>query len=459
MKKTLIIIIACIAAVSASAQTYVSDTKYDWSQVAEAITRGKTTKYDQAYAIYRWLCDNIAYDTTYSIYDSDTAYENRRGVCQAYSELFYRIAEPLGLKVDIISGKSKDRDGKISDMGHAWVFVYTGDNSGILIDPTWGAGGVNNGIFTHTPGDDSWFHVDPHWMIFTHFPDNSTYQLLDNKIEFSTFASMPSLHPELAFFGYKGPDMFAKAIAGNTPELPKCHKPDCLTGIRMPLDGTLRVGEEYEFAVKAGKPCHYVIINGKEYHKDWSASGDVAATRFVPSTGGRLVLAYSDKPDNDTWSHIVEYKVAQPTAADISRLEAKAPHKSPALTTLPGYNYDLYKKCGVDFGKLLSEVKAKGITMLPEIYSAGDFHVGNMTMNGKLKPGSNLTFRFSPYADGEWVIINGEDWQQDWSQDSQTREWVMNVTVAPAGSLILAYKPTGDSGNRYTYCMKYEIGD
>ena len=77
----------------------VHKTKYDWGLVAEQIAGDKTSKYDQAYAIYRWLCDNVSYDTTYSIYDADTAFEQKCGVCQAYYEMFYRIAEPLGLKV------------------------------------------------------------------------------------------------------------------------------------------------------------------------------------------------------------------------------------------------------------------------------------------------------------------------------------------------------------------------
>lgn len=457
MKKIFVILFAYLVTVVAYAQNYVSETKYDWSNLARSITQGKITKYDQAYAIYRWLCDNIAYDTTYAIHDADTAYEQRRGVCQAYSEIFYRLGEAIGLKVDIIFGKAKDSDGKIDDIGHAWVFVYTKDNTGILVDPTWGAGSVSDGKFTPTPGDDSWFHVDPHWMIFTHFPDKEAYQLIDTKIDYSTFASLPSLRPELAFFGYKGHEMLVKALSGTVTDIPKCNKPDFVTGINMPLDGTLHVGQTYDFAVRYNKASQFALINENVFHTDWAIEDDVAYAKFMPSEGGELVLAYHN--NEDSWTHIVEYKVAQPTAAEIRNLEQAEPHRSPALAALPNYNYELYKEHGVDFARLLSEVKNRNITNLPHFYNEGKYHVGNMTMNGHLKPDSQLNFRFSPYAAGEWVIINGEDWLSEWSQDPQTREWVMDLTVAPSGSLILAFKAKDSASDSYSYCMRYEIGN
>ena len=41
---------------------YVSETRYDYSKVAARITSGCETKYEQAEAIYKWLCANISYD-------------------------------------------------------------------------------------------------------------------------------------------------------------------------------------------------------------------------------------------------------------------------------------------------------------------------------------------------------------------------------------------------------------
>lgn len=128
MKCRILIFMITVIALAARAQgpMSVSETKYDWSELAAKIVGDKTAKRDQAYAIYRWLCDNIAYDTSYSIHDADTAIEQKRGVCQAYCEIFYRLAEPLGLEAHIISGFSKD-----SDSG-AWVMTVQAAPSGTL---------------------------------------------------------------------------------------------------------------------------------------------------------------------------------------------------------------------------------------------------------------------------------------------------------------------------------------
>lgn len=96
----------------------VSESKYDYTEVVQQIVDGKTDKMQQAEAIYRWMCRNIAYDTNYQIFTADQCWDQKRGVCQAYCELFYRLAEPLGLKTIIISGKTKDLEGQVSGKGH-----------------------------------------------------------------------------------------------------------------------------------------------------------------------------------------------------------------------------------------------------------------------------------------------------------------------------------------------------
>ena len=83
-------------------------THYDYTNVARSITKGCKTDYDKVRAIYKWMCDNIEYDTSYKIHDADNCFDNRKGVCQAYCNLFYYMAKSIGIKVEIISGILKD---------------------------------------------------------------------------------------------------------------------------------------------------------------------------------------------------------------------------------------------------------------------------------------------------------------------------------------------------------------
>ena len=88
----------------------VSPTKFDWTNVANDIAKGCYMPYDKAKAIYVWLAEHIQYDTSYTIYDADTAWKKNKGVCQAYCELFYRLGTALGMDVRIISGHGRGRE-------------------------------------------------------------------------------------------------------------------------------------------------------------------------------------------------------------------------------------------------------------------------------------------------------------------------------------------------------------
>lgn len=435
----------------------VSETRYDWSELAQSITQGKTTNYDKAYAIYRWLCDNIAYDTFYSIYDADTAYEQKRGVCQAYCEMFYRLGEAVGLSVDIISGMAKDNDGNVSDDGHSWVFVRTDGNAGILVDPTWGAGGLEDGKFTPSEKDDSWFHVDPAWMIFTHYPNDESYQMLDATIDYSSFNLLPPLSPSLGNFGFKADELLASSLAGNILDMPKCFDINKNKIIQIPLDGTLRVGATYDFILEPEADYEFVIINGDEQDKSWKRNNGSHLMKFVPGESDRLVVGYRNRGSDSGWTHLISYKMANPTSDDVSNLEKIAPHKSPTFRNLINFDANRLRNRGVDMGKLLETVRRDSIMQLPLIYDAGDFKLGDVPLNGRLKVGESYLFTFSPNEEGDWVIINDGKFLREWEQDPQTCAWVTTIVPSAPGKVVLAFKPAAATDNKFSYCVEYDV--
>lgn len=168
----------------------LSRLRIDLRTEAATIIGDAVTVEEKARRIYNWICENIAYDTTKQIHDAETCYKTRRGVCQAYCELFCYLAEAVGLTADIITGKTKDTEGKISDK-HSWVFVYTHAYDGILIDPTWGAGAVDGTKFVKSEDNSIWFNVSPYWMIFSHFPDQQYWSKLDITISEEQFEKLP----------------------------------------------------------------------------------------------------------------------------------------------------------------------------------------------------------------------------------------------------------------------------
>jgi hypothetical protein len=162
-----------------------------------AVVGNASSVKDKARAIYDWICDNIAYDTTKQIFDAETCWSIRRGVCRAYCELFCHMAEAAGLTADIVVGIAKNRRNEISEDMHSWVFVYTNAYEGLLIDPTWGAGAVVDGKFIKSDDNSAWFDVSPYWMIFSHFPSNKYWTKLEIEIDESQFRQLPYQHPTL----------------------------------------------------------------------------------------------------------------------------------------------------------------------------------------------------------------------------------------------------------------------
>lgn len=177
---------------------YQEEPRRDYHQCAQEIVEGAQTPIDKIRKIYDWLCDNIKYDTTKTIHDADTAWEQKRGVCQAYCELFCVLGESVGLTIEVICGKSKNSDGNVSDMGHSWIYAFSEGYDGILIDPTWGAGGIDDGGRYHkgtSQEREMWFDVDPARMIYTHYPEYEYWQLQTPLITEEQFTNLPVKYP------------------------------------------------------------------------------------------------------------------------------------------------------------------------------------------------------------------------------------------------------------------------
>ena len=318
MKKQFIIfLILCIGGIS-QAQITPSATRYDYSNVSQTLAGKATTKLEQVRCIYNWICENIKYDTSYSIYTADECFDNRRGVCQAYCELFYRICEPLDIKCLIIDGKSKDAYGNVGLTNHSWLYVEVDDGS-ILIDPTWGAGSINNGRFERSTDPSVWFQINPYWLIFTHFPTNELFQFLEEPIDFATFCKLPPLKPECKYFGWKGKEMFDKCISGEYTKLPQIlslNKNLTLRLKEVPMHKDLNPATKYHFEVENPNNLNFGIhIDGIMHDSSgWTKSGDTYSIDFMPGAGGEMLLMVEQA--HNQYTALLGYRVSQPTAKE-----------------------------------------------------------------------------------------------------------------------------------------------
>ena len=329
----------------------VSPTKYDWTNVADAIVKGCYMPYDKAKAIYEWLANNIQYDTNYKIHDADTAWKKSKGVCQAYCELFYRIGIAAGIDVRIITGHGRGRENAkkvIED--HCWIVVNKDPyppkpspfpeviiyekgqenatniqitkglnrTNSILIEPTWGAGIVEDDKFVKSNHDMSWFDVDPCWMIFTHYPKNPLDQMLGSfALSSEDYKRLPYLHPSYSEYGFDGTDLLSYFIHTGSCDFPKIYPNygDKIEFVDIPIASILEQDKQYSISLIKKKDCHLAIINGKSFFLDdeqgsqWRYDKQRWTISFVPKRRGTLTLSIRDTIDNTRYYTIIEYKI------------------------------------------------------------------------------------------------------------------------------------------------------
>ena len=271
MKKLLFLILATLA-LSATAQ-------HDsvWTRRAAEITAGCKTAYSKAQAIYRWECLNIQYDDDMKIHSAKNCWRLRKGICQAYSELFCVLAEHCGLRAKLIQGLAK---GGVNGESHAWVMANT-EKGWILIDPTWGAGIM----YDSTEVPMAWFDVKPDVMIFSHFPDDAKDQLLDKPITYEQYRSLPEMPPGVTKAGWSGSVLINHFLSHPESEPPKFYTTFNIEAgkfrlISAPYDRTLQAGKTYTFKIQILDPKCGLGGTGK-----WTRNGNIHTCVYTAKKG------------------------------------------------------------------------------------------------------------------------------------------------------------------------------
>lgn len=433
----------------------------NYEEIAVKIVKGCKTKVDKAEAIYKYLCDNIAYDTDYKIYTADECFRARKGVCQAYSELFKELCTPLGINCIIVTGIAKHYDHvpgqAVDSKGHAWLLVES-DNPGyyFFVDPTWGAGSVSNGVFTKKDNDMSWFRTTPQWMIFTHLPENEEYQLLENPVSEKEFAGLPGLYPKTQYLGFDGSELLKGFRNGTLKVLPRIYdteKPP-LEIVEIPLTDKLHVGETYKFAFKGNPSYKYAVVQNNDFNNDFTVNGNNYSIEYIPYEEGSLDISFNI-PGEKSYHTILSYDIPAPTTAQLDKLVRKAPFYSREIRNLPGYS-DNIRTIGFNGQEMLSAVKAGKLKHLPVIYINKEypFKVVDVPMDKTLRVGQEYVFILSvPENEGMMINNNSSKYQLEWEKDG-TRVKTVFIPEHP-GRLLVGMKEPGAAN--YSVLLEYEV--
>ncbi|WP_054948675.1 transglutaminase domain-containing protein [Numidum massiliense] len=142
-------------------------------KLARDLTKGKKGARAKAKAIYEYVAKTVAYDVkkleddSFSLDDSALKTLRRKsGVCQDYAFLTVALLRAANVEARYVGGVA---DGE----RHAWVEAKV-DGNWLTMDPTWGAGYVQEGAFVRQYSDD-YFDPDPAQFKRTHKREEALY--------------------------------------------------------------------------------------------------------------------------------------------------------------------------------------------------------------------------------------------------------------------------------------------
>jgi len=170
-------------------------------QLAAHAAKSSTNNFELVKKVHDWIALNIKYDAESFLSRNVPAqnYENTLmsglAVCDGYSALFKRICDELEIECLRVSGYARGVGSTIFlpdfiwNSNHAWNMVKL-DNDWYLIDCTWDAGYLD-GTQAVQSYKTEYLFIKPEIMIYTHFPDDPEYQLLDPPVTAAEFVDSP----------------------------------------------------------------------------------------------------------------------------------------------------------------------------------------------------------------------------------------------------------------------------
>ena len=215
--------------------------------------------FEKAYIIFYWIHENIEYDIkNKKNKDLDVTpifvYKAGKTICEGYSRFYEYIGKQIELNIIYVKGRTKSNQSSDIFETHAWNILQVNENK-YLIDTTWGSGSVENEINYNKILKEFYFCCDPEYFIFSHFPSDPNYQLLNNPIGNDEF-SKTVFFSHLFFKYFKGSPQLYYLIKTKKECTIKLYKKIPKCGIKVEI--LTRRGNQYSSAYNSG--CRNNII-------------------------------------------------------------------------------------------------------------------------------------------------------------------------------------------------------
>ncbi len=182
-------------------------------KLADYLRKGAKNDREKARAVFTWMCTNMVYDldvlpTGKFETRPEFVLRSRQGECSSHASLYHALATAIGLKAQLIPGFARQLDfdpgfarltkkeGGVYYISHRWNAVQI-DGRWQIVDTSLGnprarkQGQVKDGGPPHA----EWFLVPAGQAIYTHWPTDPKWQLLDRPLTKKEQAALPMLSP------------------------------------------------------------------------------------------------------------------------------------------------------------------------------------------------------------------------------------------------------------------------
>ena len=182
--------------------------------LANFLIEGASSEIMKARAIFRWITENIDYDTEgffsgrYSSCAPSDVLATRKSISSGYARLFKQMCDVVDVECVLINGWAKGYEYKPgesfenTDTNHAWNAIKL-EGSWYLLDPTWGAGRLNQANQFIKEYNNYYWLVSPYIMIYEHFPNLKNWQLLESPLSMKEYCDMVKVRPKFFEMGLR----------------------------------------------------------------------------------------------------------------------------------------------------------------------------------------------------------------------------------------------------------------
>ncbi|XP_076461449.1 uncharacterized protein LOC143293941 [Babylonia areolata] len=279
-----------------------------------------TNEIEKVRVIFCWLASKNLKEMRFDQVEKGSPEEVLMGLktgVTTYAMLFNTMCSYAGLHSKIIGGYAKGVDyvpGMKFGPGvnqHTWnaIYIY---GTWCLIDAHWGArrlmGKQTSEEDFQYQLDEYFFLTDPHQLIYTHFPDDPRWQLLERCVTLEEFESMPHMKPQFFKLGLELVTHRAAVVRARGGVKVALRFPQRHHSLSVAFNFTLQFenGEETYQGVKLNRFGMHDIEDG------------VATFNLrLPVTAAYILFIYAKEEVGDrkegVYSQVCEYKIEYET--------------------------------------------------------------------------------------------------------------------------------------------------